>query len=264
MLRIVLSAAVLLSWTSSSTPNCVDVDAPDIGLQRTVDARDSLMKLDNTDVSAKPETDQPMVIVGIADGVNKKQGHALTWALKRTLDASVEWKSIEIGVETEKLFAAAQCPETPDTACLARLASKMNLSKFVWGSLKLRRGRVTARLGIFDREATVGTAMLEYSANMIDTFDEDLLRLANSGLMQLLGPIHFPVLIRSREPTGSVVVDDVVIGQLSEGVANLSVTAGDHRFRLVLPDATVIGRSFQVRVEAKNHIRLDFINIPET
>jgi hypothetical protein len=255
---------MLLSWTASSPPDRVDVCAADIGLRRTADAWDCKMELDNGDESAKPETDQPLVIVGIADGVNRKQGHALTWALKRTLDASVEWKNIEIGVEAEKLFAAAQCPEAPDAACLTRLASKMNLTKFVWGSLNLKHGRVTARLGIFDREATVATAMLEYNANMIDTFDEDLLRLANNGLMQLLGPIHFPVLVRSHEPRGSVVVDDVVIGQLSEGVANLSATAGDHRFRLVLPDSTVIARSFQVRVEAKNHIRLDFINIPET
>jgi hypothetical protein len=260
MLRIVLSAALLLSWTLSSSLDC----AADIGQQRVADAWDAKIELDSAAVPVQTATEQPLVILGIADGVNKKQGHALTWALKRTLDASVEWKNIEIGVEAERLFATVRCPEMPDDACLTRMANKLNLTRFVWGSLSLRHGRVTAQLGIFDREATIATAMLEYNANMIDTFDEDLLRLANNGLMQLLGPIHFPVLIRSREPKGSIVVDDVVVGQLNEGVANLAATAGDHHFRLVLPDSTVIARSFQVRVEPNNHIRLDFINIPET
>ncbi len=242
---------------------CTNADVADISLPRTADTRDSKTQLDVADVPVDLAIDHPLIIVGLADGINKKQGRALTWALKRTLDASVEWKSIEIGVEAERLFAAAECPAIPDMECLTRLANKLNLPKFVWGTLSLSRGRVTVLLGIFDRNATIATATLEYNANMLDTFDQDLLRLANSGLAQLLGPLHFPVLIRSHELMGNIVVDDAVAGQLNGGVANLSATAGNHRFKLVLPDSTVIARNFQVREETTNHIRLDFINIPE-
>jgi hypothetical protein len=130
--------------------------------------------------------------------------------------------------------------------------------------LKLEHGRVTVHLGLFSHDATTATAVLEYSANMIDSFDDDLLRLANSGLAQLIGELHFPVFVRSRETKGSLVIDDVVVGQLIGGIANVPATAGDHQFKLVLPDATVIARNVQVRVKTNNTIRLDFMDIPET
>ena len=138
------------------------------------------------------------------------------------------------------------------------------LRRFIWGTLTLRQGRVTAQLWLFGGDSIGRTAVLEYSSNMVDTFDEDLLRLANNGLTQLLGDIHFPVQVRSSEPKGTIVVDDVVVGDLEEKAANVAVTAGDHRFRLVLPDATVVARSVRIRVESTNHVRLDFISIPES
>ena len=208
--------------------------------------------------------DAPLAIIGIVDGVYKEQGNALTWALKRTLDKSIEWNNVEVGVTMEALTSAARCPEVPNRACLSRIARMSGLKRFIWGTLTLKQGRVTAQLWLFGGDPIGRTAVLEYSSNMVDTFDEDLLRLANNGLTQLLGAIHFPVQVRSSEPKGTIVVDDVVVGNLEAKAANVAVTAGDHRFRLVLPDATVVARSVRVRVESTNHVRLDFISIPES
>jgi hypothetical protein len=208
--------------------------------------------------------DEPLAVLGIADGANKSQSDALTTALKRALDASVEWNSLEVGSTMSTWMSSASCPDVPDQACLSRIARKTGLTRFVWGTLKQKHGRVTAQLWLYAAESPGSTAQLEYSASMIDTFDENLLRLANNGLVQLLGALHFPVVVRSREASGTLVVDDVIVGSLAAGTASVAIAAGDHRFRLVLPDATVIARSFQVRIESANHLRLDFISIPES
>ena len=239
MLRVPLLSALLLSAISVSIPSRAEP-----ALTSAVDA--------------------PLAIIGIADGVYKEQGSALTWALKRTLDKSIEWNNFEVGASMETLISAAHCPEVPNRGCLSRIARMSGLKRFIWGTLTMKQGRVTAQLWLFGGDTIGRTAMLEYSSNMVDTFDEDLLRLSNNGLTQLLGAIHFPVQVRSSEPKGTIVVDDVVVGNLEAKAANVAVTAGDHRFRLVLPDATVVARSVRVRVESTNHVRLDFINIPES
>jgi len=239
MLRVTLLSALLLSSISVSSPS-------------------------RAEPALTSAADAPLAIIGIADGVYKEQGNALTWALKRTLDKSIEWNNVELGVTMEALISAARCPDVPNRACLSRVARMSGLKRFIWGTLTLKQGRVTAQLWLFGGGSTGSTAVLEYSSNMVDTFDEDLLRLANNGLTQLLGAIHFPVQVRSSEPKGTIVVDDVVVGNLEAKTANVAVTAGDHRFRLVLPDATVVARSVRVRVESTNHVRLDFISIPES
>jgi hypothetical protein len=164
----------------------------------------------------------------------------------------------------DALASAADCPEVPSPACLARIARNSGLSRFIWGTLKVKHGRVEVQISLFDGTQTGPNARLNYSSNLMDTFDENLLRLANTGLERLLGPIHFPVQVRSREPKGTIVIDDVVTGKLESGMAEIAVNAGDHRFRLILPDGTAIARSFQVRIEAKNQVRLDFMDIPES
>jgi len=215
------------------------------------------------DDSEAPAGDEPLAILGIVSG-NRDQAEALTTALKRTLDASIEWKNLELGADLSKWTAAAGCPESPDAACLSRIASNARVTRFVWGRLVQRQSRVTAQLSLYDAHSPGVTAQLEYSSSMIDTFDENLLRLANRGLVQLLGAIHFPVTVRSRESKGTLVVDDVVVGSLEDGAATIGIPAGDHRFRLVLPDGTIIARTFQVRVARANQLRLDFITIPES
>lgn len=208
--------------------------------------------------------DQPLAIVGILDSSNSEQGDALTAALKRTLDASTEWKNLELDSPISHWISTGKCPDVPDPACLSRIARNAGVTRFIWGMLKQKQGRVIAQLWLYQGESSGTNAQLEYSARMIDTFDENLLRIANNGLTQLLGPIHFPVLVRSRESSGTLVIDDVVVGSLERGTAMIAAGAGDHRFRLVLPDATVIARNFQVRVQSANHLRLDFINVPES
>jgi hypothetical protein len=164
----------------------------------------------------------------------------------------------------DELMSTAGCTDVSSRGCLTKIAQTAGLSRFIWGALTLKRGRVAVQLALFNVDSAGTTAQLDYSSNMIDTFDENLLRLANNGLARLLGPIHYPVQIRSRQSKGTVVIDDVVTGTLESGVAEIAVTAGDHRFRLVLPDATAIARTFQVLVNARNHLRLEFMDIPES
>jgi hypothetical protein len=263
MSRIFSSAVVWLSWAwvLSSFPNAATAaDGLGSAPAQTIDAAPPS---DNTDASAASGFDQPLAVFGVAAGDNYEQGQALAWALRRALETSIEWKNAEGEYSFDALLSDLGCPETPDLACLQRIAKKTNVDRFIWGTLKLSHGHIKAYLGFFDHDTVTPITHLEYTAKMTDTFDEDLLRLASVGLGKLLGPLHFPVIVHSRERTGNILVDDVSVGKLNDGVANVSATAGDHRLRLVLPDDTAIVRSFQVRVEHATLVRLDFINVPE-
>ena len=264
MSRIVVSTSIGLCglWLSMGAA-AVPAAAED---STRLDARGSDVALSNEAAEAEADAalDRPLALLGIAARDGAEQGDALGWALQRALDSSIEWSCPSRRFSFGNLMSSEGCPENPDADCLARIGKKVNLDRFVWGRLKVTKGHVTANLGLFDGTGASRTVKLDYSAKMTDTFDEDLLRLASSALGDLLGPLHFPVIVRSRERTGEVFVDEVSVGKLTEGVVKVSATIGDHRLRLVLPDATAIARSFQVRVEHTTLVRLDFIDVPET
>jgi hypothetical protein len=208
-------------------------------------------------------TDRSLPVIGIAARDNAEQGQALTWALRQALDSSIEWKSESVDDSFDTLVSASGCPQLPDSECLARIAKRTNLPRFVWGALRVAKGRIKVNLGLYESGSASLNAQFEYSATFTDTFDEDLLRLASVALGQMLGPLHFPVIVHSRERTGEIWVDEVSVGKLSDGTAKVSATVGDHRIRLVLPDATTIARSFHIRVDHPTQLRLDFIDVPE-
>jgi hypothetical protein len=263
MSRIVVSAAIGLCSLWLSLGAAVAPAAEDASTRLEASSNVALSN-EAAEAEAGEALDRPLALLGIAAHDGAEQGDALGWALRRALDSSIEWSCPSLRFSFGNLMSSMGCPETPDADCLARIGKKVNLDRFVWGKLKVTKGHVTANLGLFDGADASRTVKLEYSAKMTDTFDEDLLRLASSALGDLLGPLHFPVIVRSRERTGEVFVDEVSVGKLTEGVVRLSATVGDHRLRLVLPDATAIARSFQVRVEHTTLVRLDFIDVPET
>ncbi len=241
MSRIVVSAAVGLCYLSLSFGAIASAAA----------AEESTSK-------------QSLAVLGIVAGRNTEQGVALALALQRALDTSIEWTCPPNPESLGNLMQSAKCPETPDADCLSRIAEETTLKRFVWGTLKLAKGHITANLELYDGLRTGTTTKLDYSAKMTDTFDEDLLRLASIALGRILGPLHFPVVVSSRERMGEIFIDEVSVGKLHDGMARLSATVGDHRVRLVLPDATAVARSFRVRVEHVTTVRLDFIDVPET
>src|ERR1700690_516149 len=263
MSRIVSSVANWLTRVLVLLSIPVAAVAADHFPRATVDSSHSTSSSENADAGSEPATDRPLPVIGIAAGENAEQGHALAWALRQALDSSIEWKSAPLEYSFDTLVSGSGCPRLPDSECLAKIAKKTNLTRFVWGTLRVAKGHIKANLGLFDSESANLNAQLEYSATFTDTFDEDLLRLASVALGQMLGPLHFPVIVHSRERSGELLVDDVSVGRLSDGMARVSATAGDHRIRLFLPDATTIARSFHIRVDHPTQLRLDFIDVPE-
>jgi hypothetical protein len=229
----------------------------------TTDGSHSRSAAESADAGSESVPDRPLPVIGIAAGGHTEQGQALAWALRQALDSSIEWQSVPVDYSFDTLVSANGCPQLPDSECLAKIAKRTNLTRFVWGTLRVAKGRIKANLGLFDSESANLNAQLEYSVTFTDTFDEDLLRLASVALGQMLGPLHFPVIIHSRERSGELLVDEVSVGRLTDGTARVSATAGDHRIRLVLPDATTIARSFHIRVDHPTQLRLDFIDVPE-
>ncbi len=119
---------------------------------------------EKADAGAESPTDQLLPVIGIAAGENYEQGQALAWALRRALDTSIEWKSTPNEFAFDALISSVGCPETPDAACLSRIAGRTNLSRFVWGTLRLVKGHVKATLGLFDGETANVNTQLEYNA----------------------------------------------------------------------------------------------------
>ncbi len=263
MSRIVSSVANWLTRVFVLLTIPIGAAAADRLQSGVIDGSQSTSTSESTDAGGESATDRPLPVIGIAAGENTEQGLALAWALRQALDSSIEWKSATVEYSFDTLVSGSGCPQLPDSDCLAKIAKKTNLTRFIWGRLSVAKGHIKAHLGLYESESANLNAQLEYSAKFTDTFDEDLLRLASVALGQMLGPLHFPVIVHSRERTGELLVDDVSVGRLSDGIAKVSATAGDHSIRLVLPDATTIARSFHIRVDHPTQLRLDFIDVPE-
>ncbi len=191
MSRIVVSAAIGLCWLWMSPRLSIAPASAEASTRASANDTKSGQYSESNEADAETPLDKPLAVLGIAAGNNTEQGEALVWALQRALDTSIEWSSPVTQVSLSSLMSSVACPETPDPDCLARIAKKANLDRYIWGILKLSKGRVTATLGLFDGARSSFGAKLEYNAKMTDSFDEDLLRLASLALGQMLGPLHF-------------------------------------------------------------------------
>ncbi len=214
--------------------------------------------LDSYQVRPSTESDVPMLVLGFAADQAYQNAEALTQALKQVLERSVEWSVAPGDYSLEVLAAGLDCTERPDIPCLRRIAQKIERGQFVWGWLEEKDGKLQAHLSLWSNGRTSASTELSYPTSLANRFDLDLLRLSDTALSQLLGPLHYPVQVRARAPVGTLWVDDQSAGSLdSSGTITLHLTSGPHTLRLEVPGRTAITARLEVRLRGPTQVYLD-------
>ncbi len=204
-----------------------------------------------------------LAVLGLAAPEAYEHAEALSRAIRTVLAQSRQWNPATGDYSLEVLTAALGCPERPDLMCLRRIALKTKLKQFLWGVLDQRRGRVSVQLAWFSDGKNRAETRFDYAATLTDTLDSDLLVVADRALSQLLGPLHYPVEVRSHHANGQLLIDGVPAGELHEGHASLWTTAGDHRFTLRVPSEAPLGTAVRVQIPHVTRVRLDAHVLPE-
>jgi hypothetical protein len=174
-------------------------------------------------------------VVAIMSDDAFQHAQALTDVLRKAVDHKPGFILGRGEYSLEVLTAALGCPDPPDQVCLEKIARKLRVERYVWGSLKkLPKRQVTAHLSFWEHGSNQRDTTLTYSANLNDAADDALYQIARKAVDELLGPAEGTLVIRARNLNGQVFVNDGPKGKLVQGRAELTVPAGEVNIRVTI------------------------------
>jgi hypothetical protein len=176
-------------------------------------------------------------VVAIMSDDAFQHAQALTDALRKAVDHRPGFALGRGEYSLEVLTAALGCPDPPDQVCLQKIAHKLRVERFVWGTLKkLPKQQVTAHLSFWERGSNQRDMTLTYSANLNDAADDALYRIASKAANELLGPAEGTLVVRARNLNGQVFINDSPKAKLVQGRAELTVPAGEVNVRVTIDE----------------------------
>lgn len=176
---------------------------------------------------AQPKQTQTVQVLTVFSNTAYEQAESLSVALKRAVDRTKGWSLGKGDFSLEVLTAALGCKETPDQACLKKIAERVKSEQFVWGSIEKKGSNVTGTLHLYSAGPGKET-QVNYSENLSDASDEVLLKIAETAFAELVGLAPGKLVI-STTNAKTVRVDDESPTPLSVGRNELDLPGGDHK-----------------------------------
>jgi hypothetical protein len=172
------------------------------------------------------------------------QANAVSAVIKRELS-----RPTGVGFQLDPLLREQGCPTPPDSACLARLAGRLEADQFVWGhARRTSPGKVRFELHMYSRGEPERYTEITLDDTLIDPSNPVLVRQVQSAVSVLItrgGPAT--VRLRAGNLGGQVWVDGRPITELAEGRADLSLRPGEHRIEVRSPGYLPQARSIFVQ-----------------
>ncbi|MGD0678030.1 MAG: hypothetical protein ABSC94_21665 [Polyangiaceae bacterium] len=158
------------------------------------------------------------------------QADALTQALREHVQATPGFELAQSSQSFETLAIALRCPQKPDAPCLERIADQIHANDFLWGTVaKAHPGQVLAQVHRFIRGKPSIDASESYSERLKDADDPALLDVAGRLFDRLVVVRRSgEFVVRAGAHKGTVSIDGVERAALVDGVARISVPAGQH------------------------------------
>jgi hypothetical protein len=162
---------------------------------------------------------------------------SLTLALKNAAKRQGSLKLVPGDYSLEVLSLALGCPDTPDDACLAKIASKIKSDAFVWGTLQNDGGRLALKLNLYRRGKPKRATEVRYNAGKLD--DQALSGIADRALGKLLNAKTHSgsaeveeetgiLLLSADDLNGQVVIDGAPAGDILDGHVQFELPVGEH------------------------------------
>ncbi|MGH7270799.1 MAG: hypothetical protein ACREJ3_10250 [Polyangiaceae bacterium] len=181
---------------------------------------------------AEPPNSQatPVYVLSVWTNDADDQADALTQQLRSRVRQAPGWSLLETTQSFETLAIALRCPTVPTPACLDRIGEQLHADHYVWGMMaKKTGGEVEADLHMWSRGKPQVDASRTYSANLKDPSDDALRAIAGHLIEKLTGRGAVGTLtVHAGTADGTVVVDGASDVPIRDGLARLTVPAGEH------------------------------------
>lgn len=164
-------------------------------------------------------------VIDIRSADAPAQASSVTTAIRRELG-----RPPEAGFKLDDLIREMSCSAVPDSACLARIAGRVDADQFVWGfARRTAPGQVTFELHMYSRGEPERYTELPLSDSLTDPSSPALQRQVQSALSVLITRGgSATVRLHVGNVDGQVLVDGRPATDLRDGQVTLSLRAGEH------------------------------------
>ncbi|HEX3777577.1 MAG TPA: hypothetical protein VHV51_24075 [Polyangiaceae bacterium] len=182
--------------------------------------------------AAEPE---PVQVLALQSDDAIEQAQAMTLALKNAAKQKSSFTLAPGDYSLEVLSLALGCPDTPDDACLAKIAAKIKADSFVWGTLAKAGPKFDLKLNLYRTHGASKATELHFEAKN----DAAFARVAAESLSKLAPrPAHGDededeertgkLLLSADDLEGEIVIDGAPAGEIHDGHAELELPVGEH------------------------------------
>jgi hypothetical protein len=181
--------------------------------------------------AAEPGPDTlPINVIAIQTNDADDQAEALTKALRVAVRQSLGWSLGAGDYSLEVLTVSLKCPDPPDANCQSRIADQIKSDRYLWGTLKkTKTGTVVGDVHLWVRGKGTSNHALDYSANLTESNDDALKRIAGTAIAQLTGGApKGGVHVKAGNVQGQVFVDGEPLGAI-KGEGTFMIPSGPHR-----------------------------------
>jgi len=186
---------------------------------------------------------EPVQVLAVQSDDAVDQAQKLTLALKKVAKRQSAIALVPGDYSLEVLTLALGCSDTPDEACLGKIADRIKADAFVWGTLEKHGSELDLRLHFFQRGQPSRAAELHLDS---EAGDDALNALAERALAKLLGGKAHAVngapdeemgrlLLSADALSGEIVIDGAPAGEIRNGHAELELAAGEHDVSVRVP-----------------------------
>ncbi|WP_437599198.1 PEGA domain-containing protein [Sorangium sp. So ce590] len=175
----------------------------------------------------------PITVVALRTDDAYDQAGALTQALRSAVKETPGWSVGEGDFSLEVLTLSLQCEDVPDAGCQTRIADQIKSDRYLWGVLHKSDTNVEGALHLWTRGKPVRSVPVKHSANLTEANDEPLRKIAADAVAALTGgQPEGSLRVRTGAAQASVLIDGKPAGNVQNGEATFTVTAGPHRVRV--------------------------------
>jgi hypothetical protein len=168
-------------------------------------------------------------VLAISSDKSFEHAQALTIALKRAVTRAEGFALGKGDFSLEVLSLALNCNNPPDAGCQKKIADKMGVKRYIWGTLEVKGKESIAELHLWEDGSEKRATTLRYASNLTDPSDDTLLQIAEGGFAELMGATQGVLVVTAGNVSGEVFIDGEKVGLISDGRTELTVDPGQHQ-----------------------------------
>ncbi len=187
------------------------------------------------------------------------QAKAVTLALRQRVREAKEFALADTDHSLQVFSLALRCPDPPDAACQANIATKLKASQYFWGTMKKAPGnQVALDLHLWRRGHEDVHERFTFSDNLTEPRDPALERLAEQMYQRLVfyGRVGVARLVAERALEGELFVNGRASGPISHAQHELTLPPGDYAFEVRSGGRAVMSGRGRVAVTQVQEVHL--------